>query len=138
MIAETCLALAIYWEARNQSTIAKIAVAEVVLHRTMSEIFPNDVCKVIKQGPHIRYSPIRNRCQFSWYCDGKPDTPDDIYSWRESLRIAKIMLKVYPYTFTDLPRDTYYFHSVHKPQKPFFRKKHYVARVGDHLFYAER
>ena len=68
MIAETCLALAIYWEARNQSTIAKVAVAEVVLHRTMSEIFPNDwlrqinVCVTtawlvaVKEGPRLPHT----------------------------------------------------------------------------------
>jgi spore germination cell wall hydrolase CwlJ-like protein len=64
MIAETCLALAIYWEARNQPLQGKLAVAEVVLHRAHSELFPNDVCSVVYQGLHRWSNPVRNRCQF--------------------------------------------------------------------------
>jgi len=137
MIAETCLALAIYWEARNQPLQGKLAVAEVVLHRAHSELFPNDVCSVVYQGLHRWSNPVRNRCQFSWYCDGKSDYPEDYLSWIEAVRLARISLKVYPYTFTNLPHNTYYFHSTKKKRNSFFRKKFFVSRIGDHLFYIE-
>ena len=85
----SCLADNIYWEARNQPTRGMIAVANVTRNRVKSPHYPNTYCEVIKQGP-IReswktrknpdlpdseriYFPKRDRCQFSWYCDGKAD-----------------------------------------------------------------
>ena len=41
--AITCLALNIYWEARNQSFIAQVAVAEVTMNRVYDERYPNTV-----------------------------------------------------------------------------------------------
>jgi spore germination cell wall hydrolase CwlJ-like protein len=31
-------------------------------------------------------------CQFSWFCDGKSDTPTDSATWMDSLRIASFAL----------------------------------------------
>ena len=47
--AITCLALNIYWEARNQSFIAQVAVAEVTMNRVYDDRFPDTVCGVVKQ-----------------------------------------------------------------------------------------
>ena len=76
MIAEAlvCLALNVYHEARDQPFIGQVAVAQVVMNRVKDERYPDDVCGVVKQG--LTYSwdtdyPVLNRCQFSWYCDGK-------------------------------------------------------------------
>ena len=45
MIAEAlmCLALNVYHEAKNQSLIGQIAVAQVVLNRVHDERYPNTV-----------------------------------------------------------------------------------------------
>ena len=75
-----CLAHNIYWEARNQPTKGMIAVALVTRNRVQDDRYPNTYCGVVEQGP-VReswkkdgtYYPIRHRCQFSWYCDGKSD-----------------------------------------------------------------
>lgn len=84
-----CMSLNIYREANNQSIAGQIAVARVVMNRVMDRRYPADTCSVIYEGP-IReswktrkdpdladdkriYYPIRDRCQFSWYCDGKKD-----------------------------------------------------------------
>ena len=61
----SCLALNIYFEARNEPNEGKLAVSHVVMNRVMSSRFPGTVCKVIQQGGEIR----RYRCQFSWWCD---------------------------------------------------------------------
>ena len=76
-----CLADNIYWEARNQPVKGMWAVALVTDNRVEDPRFPNNHCEVIKQGPtskwwfkkHGKVVPIRHRCQFSWYCDGKSD-----------------------------------------------------------------
>ena len=76
----TCLAQNIYFEARDQPTVGQMAVAYVVLNRVHHPAWPDTVCDVIREGPTYSWKqdyPIRNRCQFSWYCDGKPDVPKD-------------------------------------------------------------
>ena len=70
-----CLADNIYFEARNQGFAGWVAVAQVTLNRVRDDRFPNTICEVVKQG--LTYEsgfPIRDKCQFSWYCDGKSDT----------------------------------------------------------------
>ena len=70
-----CLAENIYFEARNQGFAGWVAVAQVTLNRVRDDRFPNTICEVVKQG--LTYEsgfPIRDKCQFSWYCDGKSDT----------------------------------------------------------------
>ena len=87
-IQATCLAENVYFEARNQGTAGWSAVISVTLNRVKDKRFPNTICEVVKQGPtreswktrgkkvaenERKYFPIKNRCQFSWYCDGKAD-----------------------------------------------------------------
>ena len=77
-----CLAMNMYHEARNQGTAGVLAVSAVVFNRVNDSRFPNTVCGVVEQGPtraswkdpKVRF-PIKHRCQFSWYCDGKSDKP---------------------------------------------------------------
>ena len=49
MIAEAlvCLALNVYFEARNQPLTGQIAVTQVVMNRVESEYYPDDVCEVV-------------------------------------------------------------------------------------------
>lgn len=71
-----CLATNIYFEARDQDVLGQRAVAHVALNRVKSPDFPNTICDVVKQGPTYTNRPDlprKNRCQFSWYCDGKSD-----------------------------------------------------------------
>ena len=102
-----CMAQNIYFEANNQSKTGMIAVAQVTMNRVRDRRFPNTVCEVVFEGP-IRESwktrnnaelaqedrifyPIKNRCQFSWYCDGKADTipfPSNNISWRKAQDVA--------------------------------------------------
>ena len=75
-----CLARNIYWEARSEPYHGMVAVAQVTLNRVAHKSFPDDICDVVYQGPTRAswkdssvYYPIKHRCQFSWYCDGKSD-----------------------------------------------------------------
>jgi len=98
MILETafiCLALNTYHEAKNQSTVGQIATAQVVMNRVEDKRFPNTVCEVVKQGPTRpswedpnKEYPIKHRCQFSWYCDGKSDVPKNEKAWRKAQDVA--------------------------------------------------
>ena len=63
-----------------ESTAGKLAVANVTLNRTLRKNYPNTICEVVQEGIHYynsreEYVPVRDRCQFSWYCDGRLDEP---------------------------------------------------------------
>ena len=71
----SCLAMNMYHEARNQSFAGQLAVANVTMNRVNDERFPDTICEVVKQGPtrpswkdKTKRVPIRNRCQFLWFC----------------------------------------------------------------------
>ena len=69
-----CLVEAVYYEARSEPLIAQLAVANVVLERVRDERFPNTICEVVHQGRYNRKGhPIRHKCMFSYWCDGKPE-----------------------------------------------------------------
>jgi spore germination cell wall hydrolase CwlJ-like protein len=135
MFAEICLALTVYWEARNQPVETQIAIAQVVMNRTDHENFPNTVCAVVQDGPHIFNFPLKNKCQFKWYCDGRPDDPKEAKSWDQSRSIARLILRIHPMQVVSLPGDTLYFHS-HKWDA--FPSKNYVEKIGDFQFYTEK
>jgi len=79
-----CLAEAILFEAGNQPIVGKIAVGEVIMNRVASNKYPNTICDVVHQGKYNKWwkrkynklVPIRNKCQFSYYCDGRSDRTD--------------------------------------------------------------
>ena len=71
-----CLAMAIYFEARGEPMVGQVAVAQVIMNRVYDHRYPNDVCDVVKQGYYYTWNeniPIRDKCQFSFWCDGKPE-----------------------------------------------------------------
>ena len=95
-----CLADNMYFEARNQGTAGIIAVSNVVLNRVKSKMYPNNICEVVRQGPHReswrkngKYHPVKHRCQFSWYCDGKPDKPKNVKQYEEMFKFALLIVK---------------------------------------------
>ena len=114
----------------------KVAVANVVLNRQYSELFPNNVCDVIYQSKtRINWKgnevPIRNQCQFSWYCDGKPDVPKDSDTWLTSVWIADLVLTgKYP----DITEGSLWYHADFV--EPYWSKQlEHVVTIDNHLFY---
>ena len=79
----TCLANAIYFEARSESEIGRLAVAQVILNRVKSPFYPDTICDVVYQN-----SAKRNACQFSFACDGKSDNPRRGRAWERAKTLA--------------------------------------------------
>lgn len=133
--ALTCLALNVYFEAQNQSTAGKLAVSHVVLNRVNSPRYPNDVCGVVQES--IMYSgtqrPIRNQCQFSWYCDGKSDQPKNMRAWSNAMSVAISVLDGMP-DITD-GAVNYHATSVY-PSWAYSKVK--TTQIDDHIFYREK
>ena len=136
-----CLAHNIYWEARNQPTKGMIAVALVTRNRVFDDRYPDTYCGVVEQGP-VReswkkdgtYYPIRHRCQFSWYCDGKSDTIPtvdlDVY---ELARI--ISFKVISNSpMKDFTKGATHYHATYVHPE-WAETKTKTVQVKDHIFY---
>ena len=142
MLLETafiCLALNTYHEAKNQSMVGQIAVAEVVMNRVQDERFPNSICEVVKQGPTRpswedpnKEYPIKHRCQFSWYCDGKSDVPKNEKAWRKAQDVAFLVL--YNKIQLDVTEGATHYHATYV--KPAWAKtKKRTTRIEKHIFY---
>ena len=84
-----CLAEALYFEARGESVKGQAAVAEVILNRRDSGLFPNTVCGVVNQGNG-------RSCQFSYTCDGHSDRISEKAAYARSAKIALLMLSGAP------------------------------------------
>lgn len=133
-----CLAKNIYFEARSESYRGQFAVAFVTLNRVQSNKFPNSICGVVYQAdmrpswsdPN-RLIPKRNRCQFSWYCDGLPDEIEDHRSYETAIMIAKIAIHgvIFDNTHGSL---FYHNHNV----DPYWNDKMQLTNIiGQHIFY---
>jgi len=83
----TCLAQAIYYEARSEPRVGQLAVADVVLNRVASRIYPNSICEVVFQG-----SERRTGCQFSFTCDGSMQARLNKRKWRDAQDLAGAVL----------------------------------------------
>ena len=83
----TCLAQAIYYEARSESRVGRLAVADVVLNRVASPVYPDSICEVVFQG-----SERRTGCQFSFTCDGSMKARRNERQWREAELLAGAVL----------------------------------------------
>jgi len=137
--AQHCLAKTIYFEARNESVAGMLAVGLVVLNRTESQKFPSSICAVVTQGRYtgtkIAYPASKNArtCQFTWYCDGKPDTPANQEAWHKSLAITTTLLSGQVNDFTD--HATYYHARYVKPAWAIRMTK--TSTIDSHVFYHE-
>ena len=122
-----CLALNIYHEARSEPMVGQYAVAHVVLNRVQSDRFPDSVCAVVYQG----YNKGIHRCQFSWFCDGKPDRPNDSLAWAKSLLVANDVMRG---TIPDPTKGATHYHANYV--KPYWAKyQQYYVTYGSHRFY---
>jgi len=134
----TWLAKNVYFEARNQGIAGQLAVASVTLNRVADRRFPNTIKEVVTQSLY-RNSwrdgtpiPIKHKCQFSWWCDGKPDT---IHDWKTYNKIKKLML-----TFTtnrsiiDITEGATHYHADYVfPDWAATKLK--TIEIEDHKFY---
>ena len=121
-----CLAEALYFEARGETIKGQFAVAEVILNRVDSRLFPNSICGVIKQGTGRKYA-----CQFTYTCDGHKEVIAEPAAFRRVGKIAKAMLGGAPRPLTS--GATYYHTKAVRPS--WSRKFTRTTTIGVHHFY---
>lgn len=121
-----CLTEALYFEARGESLQGQVAVAEVILNRVDSALYPRTICKVVKQRGG-------GGCQFSYVCDGRADRMRDKTAADLAGRIARAMLDGAPRVLTE---GATHFHS--RSVKPGWSKRFaHTTTIGAHAFYRQ-
>jgi spore germination cell wall hydrolase CwlJ-like protein len=143
-----CLAMNTYFEAKSEPIAGQYATADVVLNRVNDARYPNTICEVVLQGPtreswktkqhadlpddQRKYNPVRNMCQFSWYCDGKADKVRDGDAWRKAQEIAYRI--VTEGKFRGVTEGATHYHATYV-SPDWAPQLDLVGRIGTHIFY---
>tara|TARA_B100000212_G_scaffold71320_1_gene50228 strand:+ start:889 stop:1509 length:621 start_codon:yes stop_codon:yes gene_type:complete len=143
-----CLAMNIYFEAKSEPIAGQYAVADVVLNRVNDARYPNSICEVVLQGPvreswktkqdpdlpkeQRKFNPVKHKCQFSWYCDGKPDKVRDGDAWRKAQEIAYRIVN--ESKFRGVTESSTHYHATYVSPK-WAPQLDLVGRIGTHIFY---
>ena len=130
-----CLAEAMYYEARDQAWRGMMAVGVVIQNRVEDSRYPMDICSVVRQGKYRDGNPVRHKCQFSYYCDGKPERPAEKEAWTTAQDLATLL------TTTEVEvvglEDATHYHAVWvQPSWTTALKR--KTKIGGHIFYAQR
>lgn len=125
---ETCLATAIYHEARGESVRGQFGVAEVILNRVESRKFPDTICGVVYQG--VQSGRIGG-CQFSFACDGNSEAMPNRRAAGVAQRIAQVFSEG---AHRGLTMGALYFHT-HAVSPDWANRFTQTTHIGAHLFY---
>lgn len=124
---QRCLAEAVYFEARSESERGQAAVAQVVLNRVKSGLYPSTVCGVVYQNRHRHLA-----CQFTFACEGRSLAINEPDSWRLAVEIARNVVDGKTY-LPDVGASTHY-HA--KYVRPYWAKRlRKMDVIGTHIFY---
>ncbi|GEO99421.1 hypothetical protein GCM10007887_33550 [Methylobacterium haplocladii] len=124
---QRCLAEAVYFEARSEPEDGQAAVAQVILNRVKSGLYPANVCGVVYQNRH-RYMG----CQFSFACEGKSLRITDAGSWESATRIASAVIAGRTY-LSEVGGATHYHANYVRPG--WSRRLQKMDVIGRHIFY---
>lgn len=112
-----CLAENIYHEARGESFLGQLAVAQVTVNRFQSNRHGKSICAVVHQPK-----------QFSWTIN-KPRIRDKKH-WQTSYTMARFVLRG-----SGLPKFTALFYHNRKVNPQWNRNKTVVKVIDNHVFY---
>ena len=104
-----------------------MAVAQVVLNRVKNPSYPDSICGVVYQNRHKR-----NRCQFSFACDGIKDKIASPAAWSTAQRLSREVLNGSRYSKM-VDASTHYHATYVNPRWAKAMAKR--GQVGLHIFY---
>ncbi len=124
---QKCLATGIYFEARGESAKGQAAVGQVILNRVRNPAYPDTICGVVYQNKNWR-----NRCQFSFACDGLPDIVLSRSSYRiaEDIAMAVTAGKIF---IPEVASATHYHATYVNPR--WNKTMERMKKIGLHVFY---
>jgi len=132
--AVMCLALNLYFEARDQPVVGQLAVGFSTMNRVKDERYPDTVCEVVKQAKYHAWdmeNPIRHKCQYSWFCDGMSDVPTNDKAMLEATILAA---NIFYGRVTDISNGATHYHATYV--NPYWADHMTVLfRIDDHIFY---
>ena len=119
-----------------------MAVISVTVNRMNDKRFPNTICGVVYEGPHrpswkdeTVMIPVKHRCQFSWYCDGKSDRIHDLETFDRIFQLTTGVVDG-SYTIADITEGATHYHAAYV--KPSWSNKFtQTVRINDHIFYRQ-
>lgn len=121
-----CLSQAVHAEASNQPMEGKIAVAYVIINRTKSSNFPDDVCAVVKQKGQFTFKPV-------WIKENAPGVKQQM---EDSIRAS---IAAWQGIKADPTHGALYFVNPKTyTNREWLRGFRLVTRIGDHNFYKPR
>ncbi|WP_058635612.1 cell wall hydrolase [Aureimonas ureilytica] len=124
---QTCLATAIYFEARGETEKGQAAVAQVVLNRVRNPAYPKTICGVVYQN-----QDWFGRCQFSFACDGVKDIIWNKPAYALAERIARQTTNGEIW-LPEVGSATHYHATYVHPRWAKTMEK--VDKIGLHIFY---
>ncbi len=119
----TCLATAVYFEARGESLEGQLAVADVVMNRAASGKYPSTWCEVVKQP-----------WQFSFVSPRTGQFPAIDYSsaaWAKAQGVTRLAVANVVRT---VPNDVLWYHADYVAPS-WGKRLSYVDKIGAHIFY---
>ncbi|MBX3576063.1 MAG: cell wall hydrolase [Rhizobiaceae bacterium] len=124
---QTCLATAIYFEARGEEVKGQAAVAQVILNRVRNPSYPDTICGVVYQN-----DSWKNRCQFSFACDGKKDriTSPRHYQLAEQIAMEVTAGRIF---LPEIGSSTHYYAEYVSPK--WAQRMNRMKQIGLHIFY---
>jgi hypothetical protein len=125
-----CLAEAIYFESRSEPEDGQAAVAQVVLNRVRSGIYPTSVCGVVYQDRNRPFA-----CQFTFACEGKSLRVEEPGPWAVATRIARDVVSGANYNPKVGVAVNYHANYVAPFWVGYLKR---VDHIGAHIFYAMR
>ncbi len=116
-----CLAQAVYFEARGEPIEGQLAVAEVVINRAKSGLYPDNFCDVVTQP-----------AQFSFVHHGRiPAADESSAAWQRAEAVAQIAQQN---LWQSKAADALYFHATYvRPN--WAHQKVQLAQIDTHIFY---
>jgi len=124
---QRCLAEAVYFEARSEPEEGQAAVAQVVLNRVKSGLYPSTICGVVYQNRHRHLA-----CQFTFACEGKALRVTDKISWERAKRVASAVLEGKTY-LAEVGGATHYHANYVRPY--WAKRLRKMDVIGRHIFY---
>lgn len=120
-----CLARTVYGESRNQPFNGQVAVAAVVVSRSLNPKWPKDLCAVVRQPK-----------QFAGYWATKnPPTGNRSAAWESAFAAARLATEAYG-ALPESYRSVYYF-TVRHERSAFHAKLPLQGYIADHAFFRD-
>lgn len=125
-----CMAENLYFEARGEPLLGKIAVNNVVMNRVNDPQgrFGKTPCDVINQ---ITYNKKKQKvCQFSWKCERNKV----ITNQQKFIDLMTLSHYTYHGAFEDVTEGSKFYHATYVNPRWNLKK---VTKIGQHIFYRE-